>query len=241
MRSEVSRTPPPRAEGLKHERVAAVLDREIRAGLVRRGARLPGEVELARRFGVSRNTVRTALAQLTEDGLISTRTGKGSFVIFDGRPLDGRLGWTHSPADPDLEVEARTIRIAHEHTSHRSDRSEKLIVIERLQLTKNKPIAWERSWIPALEPLRDLPRRGLVSDSIALTLTRAGLHPDHCQQRLRGHTLDADEAKLLKRRTGAWFLRTERTSWTADDRFAEHAECLLDPSYFELTLDYGTA
>ncbi|TDD42961.1 GntR family transcriptional regulator [Kribbella antibiotica] len=227
-------------EGLKHERVAAVLTREIKAGLVRRGARLPGEVDLASRFGVSRNTVRAALAQLTEDGLISTRSGKGSFVIFDGRPLDGRLGWTHTATDPDLQVELRTIRIAHEHTSHKSDRTEKLIVIERLQLAADKPIAWECSWIPALDSLRELPRRGLVDDSIALTLTRAGLHPDHCQQRLRGRSLESSEAKLLKRRTGSWFLHTERTSWTADDRFAEYAECLLDPSYFELTLDYGT-
>jgi GntR family transcriptional regulator len=228
-------------EGLKHERVAAVLTRELKAGLVRRGARLPGEVELASRFGVSRNTVRAALAQLAEDGLISTRSGKGSFVIFDGRPLDGRLGWTHTPSDPDLQVELRTVRIAHEHTSHKADRTEKLIVIERLQLADDKPIAWERSWIPALDSLRELPRRGLVDDSIALTLTRAGLHPDHCRQRLRGRSLESSEAKLLKRRTGSWFLHTERTSWTADDRFAEYAECLLDPSYFELSLDYGTA
>ena len=228
-------------EGLKHERVAAVLSREIKAGLVRRGARLPGEVELARRFGVSRNTVRAALAQLIEDGLISTRSGKGSFAIFDGRPLDGRLGWTHAPTDRDLQVELHTLRIAHEHTSHKHDRTEKLIVIERLQLAAGQPIAWERSWIPALDSLRELPRHGLVNDSIALTLTRAGLHPDHCRQRLRGRQLEPTEAKLLKRRTGSWFLHTERTSWTADDRFAEYAECLLDPSYFELSLDYGTA
>ncbi|MFF1816038.1 GntR family transcriptional regulator [Kribbella sp. NPDC058245] len=279
MPSNASPAPPPRTDGLKHERVAAVLTREIKAGLVRRGARLPGEVELARRFAVSRNTVRAALSQLIEDGLITTRSGKGSFVTFDGRPLDGRLGWTHTPADPDLEVELRTLRIAHEHTSHRSDltdrawglrpglrsggseapgvtregrgskpqdpprgawRSMQLIVIERLQVAGTKPIAWERSWVPALDSLRDLPKRGLVNDSIALTLTRAGLHPDHCRQRLRGRALDPTEAKLLKRRTGSWFLHTERTSWTADDRFAEHAECLLDPTYFELTLDYGT-
>ncbi|GAA0580964.1 GntR family transcriptional regulator [Kribbella sandramycini] len=228
-------------EGLKHERVAAVLDREVRAGLVRRGARLPGEVELARRFGVSRNTVRAALAILAREGLISTRSGKGSFAAFDGRPLDGRLGWTHAPADPVLDVESRTIRIAHERTSHRSLSTEKLIVIERLQLVGDTPIAWERSWVPALEPLRDLPRKGLVNDSIAVTLTRAGLHPDHCSQRLRTRPLTPAEAATLARSPGVPFLHTERTSWTADDRFAEHAECLLDPAHYELTLDYGTA
>ena len=60
---------------LKHERVAAVLAREIKSGIVRRGAQLPGEVELARRFSVSRNTVRAALAVLADDELITTRPG----------------------------------------------------------------------------------------------------------------------------------------------------------------------
>lgn len=66
---------------LKHERISATLAGEIEAGRFEQGARLPGEVALAQRFGVSRTTVRAALAELTEGGLIATRTGKGSFVL----------------------------------------------------------------------------------------------------------------------------------------------------------------
>ncbi|MCC6497600.1 MAG: ADP-ribosylglycohydrolase family protein [Propionibacteriaceae bacterium] len=66
---------------LKHERISAALAGEIEAGHFQPGARLPGEVALAQRFGVSRSTVRTALAELAEGGLIATRTGKGSFVL----------------------------------------------------------------------------------------------------------------------------------------------------------------
>ena len=65
---------------LKHERISATLAGEISAGHLRPGAQLPGEVTLARRFGVSRTTVRAALAELSRGGLITTRTGKGSFV-----------------------------------------------------------------------------------------------------------------------------------------------------------------
>ena len=66
---------------LKHERISATLAAEITAGRLAPGAQLPGEVALAQRFGVSRTTVRAALAELSEAGLLATRTGKGSFVL----------------------------------------------------------------------------------------------------------------------------------------------------------------
>ncbi|GAB2633074.1 GntR family transcriptional regulator [Kribbella swartbergensis] len=226
---------------LKHERIAAVLAREIRSGLVRRGAQLPGEVELAKRFSVSRNTVRSALAVLAEEGLITTRTGKGSFVLFDGRPVDSGPGWSYALAEQGVETRMRTVRIELDRDPELAGRlgleSPEVIVIERLrQLADGPAISIERSRLPALESLRDLPERGLENGSITATLHRAGLHLDHCEQRLRGRPLDAAEAELLGRPEGTWFLHTERTSWTADDRFAEYADCLLDPEHFELNL-----
>ncbi|HET6989414.1 MAG TPA: GntR family transcriptional regulator [Kribbella sp.] len=230
---------------LKHERVAAVLAREIRSGVVRRGAQLPGEVELARRFSVSRNTVRAALAVLAEDDLITTRTGKGSFVLFDGRPLDGRLGWTHALSEQGVETRMRTVRIVLAQDPDLAGRlgleSADVIVIERVrQLTDGTAISLERSRVPALDSLRGLPDRGLDNGSISATLNRAGLYLDHCEQRLRGRPLSTGEAELLRRPEGTWFLHTTRTSWTADDRFAEYADELLDPEHYELSLSYGS-
>lgn len=43
---------------LKHEQIAAALERDIRSGVVAHGGQLPGETTLAERFSVSRNTVR---------------------------------------------------------------------------------------------------------------------------------------------------------------------------------------
>jgi GntR family transcriptional regulator len=228
---------------LKHERVARVLAREIKSGVVRRGAQLPGEVELAKRFAVSRNTVRAALAVLAEENLITTHTGKGSFVLFDGRPLDGRLGWTHALSEQGVETRMRTVRIEREDDPELADRlgleSSELVVIERVrQLTDGTAISLERSRVPALDSLRDLPERGLDNGSISVTLNRAGLYLDHCEQRLRGRPLSTVEAGHLERPDGTWFLHTTRTSWTADDRFAEHADELLDPTHYELSLTY---
>ncbi|GAA3141906.1 GntR family transcriptional regulator [Kribbella aluminosa] len=230
---------------LKHERVARVLAREIKSGIVRPGTQLPGEVELARRFAVSRNTVRAALAVLAEDELIATRTGKGSYVLFDGRPLDGRLGWTHALSEQGVETRMRTVRIELEEDPVLAARlglgSSSFVVIERVrQLTDGTAISLERSQIPALEKLRDLPERGLHNGSISGTLNRAGLYLDHCEQRLRGRVLTPVEAGHLGRPHNTWFLHTTRTSWTATDQFAEHADELLDPTHYELNLTYNS-
>jgi len=67
-------------EALPH-RVAQLLSREIDAGQVNPGSRLPTEQQLAERFGVSRNVVREAIAQLRADGIVEARQGVGAFVL----------------------------------------------------------------------------------------------------------------------------------------------------------------
>ena len=56
----------------------------------RPGAPLPSEAELCERFSVSRMTVRQALAELTNDGLVERRRGQGTFVAH--RPVHRRPG-----------------------------------------------------------------------------------------------------------------------------------------------------
>lgn len=52
----------------------------IESGELRPGDKLPSEMMLCERYGVSRVTVRNALAQLVADGLIVKKQGKGAFV-----------------------------------------------------------------------------------------------------------------------------------------------------------------
>ena len=44
-------------------------------------SKLPSEPELAKSFGVSRMTLRQALALLQDDGLVKNIRGKGNFII----------------------------------------------------------------------------------------------------------------------------------------------------------------
>ena len=64
----------------KYQRIAEWLQQKIADGTYGPGDKLPSEQELREQFDVSRQTVRSALAVLEEEGLIYGRQGSGSFV-----------------------------------------------------------------------------------------------------------------------------------------------------------------
>lgn len=65
---------------LKYQILANVLREELAVNRHVPGYRLPSEEELARRSGVSRQTVRRALRELAEEGLIHKKRGSGSYA-----------------------------------------------------------------------------------------------------------------------------------------------------------------
>jgi GntR family transcriptional regulator len=67
-------------EGKLYTMVSDHLRRQIRAGARRPGDSLPAMDKLAKEFGVSVITVRTAIEILEEEGLLIRRQGRGTFV-----------------------------------------------------------------------------------------------------------------------------------------------------------------
>src|SRR5688572_11223494 len=65
------------------EEVIGRLKKEIGAGRLAPGTRLPTEQELMAAMGVSRTVVREAVAALRADGLVTTRQGSGAYVAAD--------------------------------------------------------------------------------------------------------------------------------------------------------------
>lgn len=67
----------------KHQLISRQLSAEIMAGKYSQTGRLPSEILLVKRFGVSRPTVGRALRELSEQGLIERRQGSGTYVSND--------------------------------------------------------------------------------------------------------------------------------------------------------------
>lgn len=221
---------------LKHMQIAEALGEEIRTGRVRHGRRLPGEKALAARFSVSRNTVRAALGELSRAGMIATRSGKGSYVIFDGRPLDGQLGWARGLEAQGIRSEINVLRIERVSEETMSERGAvELIAIDRVRRIVDGPaVSYERSRVPAIPSLADLPSRGLVDGSITQTVIAAGLLVHSAEQWVGARGLSAEEAEVLGREAGDLFLYATRVTRTRRGELVERVEAVLDPAHFEL-------
>ena len=72
-----------RAPRLLWQQVADDLRAEIERGELT--DRLPGELELADQYGVSRDTIRRAIQELAGEGLLVVLHGRGTFVTEPGR------------------------------------------------------------------------------------------------------------------------------------------------------------
>jgi GntR family transcriptional regulator len=68
-----------------YQRIADDLERQIKAGTIPRGGKLPGELELAEIYGTSAGTARRAVRELRERGLVATLPAKGTYVVDPGR------------------------------------------------------------------------------------------------------------------------------------------------------------
>jgi DNA-binding transcriptional MocR family regulator len=81
-----------------YERIVEALERDVAAGRLGQGARLPPHRDLAYKLGVGTGTVTRAYVEAERRGLITAHVGRGSFVksreaekLFSDRPADDGL------------------------------------------------------------------------------------------------------------------------------------------------------
>lgn len=67
-----------------YKAVSAAIERAIVGGALPAGSALPTETDLAERFGVHRSTVREAIRQVEQEGLLQRREGRRLFVYLPG-------------------------------------------------------------------------------------------------------------------------------------------------------------
>jgi len=162
--------------------IAHSLKGEIAAGQYRPGDKLPSESDLARRFGVNRHTVRRALSDLSEKGLVRSRRGSGVFVrdVATEYPLGRRVRFQsninalgHSARRKFLHLETRC---ASEEETKALDLSpgDEVHVCEGLSYRDDSPIAAFRSVFPA-GPLPDLPAQLRQTSSVTKALAACGV------------------------------------------------------------------
>ena len=200
----------------------------------------PGELDLAREYGVSRNTVREALRRLRDEGAVIAERGRRPRVA-PAPLIEQPLGATYTlydavsaaGLDQQSVVLARDTRVDAEVARELGlEPATPLFYLERLRLADGEPLALDRVWLPADvgEPLEDvdyghtalyteLRRRAGVRLSAGREQIRA-LVPDESDRALLG--LPADGAALaITRRTEDEVRAIEwRVTLIRGDRFA---------------------
>ncbi len=86
--------------------ITARLRRAIESGVYQDGEQLPPERQLSMAFGAARSTIRKALDQLEQGGLVVRRVGSGTFVSYAG-PLQSPLKDITDFISPLQLIEAR--------------------------------------------------------------------------------------------------------------------------------------
>ena len=126
------------------------------------GDALPTEAELCARFDVSRMTVRQALQELTNAGLVDRQRGKGTFVA--ARPMHRRpgvfLSFTEEMARRGMTPTSRLVSAGidaarpEELADLRLADGAEVVRVERVRLADGVPIAFEDAAVLRRAPCR---------------------------------------------------------------------------------------
>lgn len=137
-----------------YAQLADIIRRQIAEGAFRPGDQLPSEAQLCRRYGISPMTVRRSINLLSEQGVVITAQGRGTFVKalelstanFDLQELQD-LFTNGNAADVKL-LDARIVS-ADERTARKLDIKEgdPTIYIRRLFNREGQPVFYHRAYL----------------------------------------------------------------------------------------------
>jgi GntR family phosphonate transport system transcriptional regulator len=185
--------------------IALALQRDIGAGVLPPGGRLPTEVELSQQFGVNRHTVRRALEELSRGGLVRIEQGRGSFVAED--VIDYTVGprtrfseWIRRHnKEPSGQV-LRLVELAADTTVAAGLNvrvGARVVLLERLGFADERPVSIASHYFPATR-LRGILEALRETSTITEALTRVGVS-DYLRQvtRVSARLPSPEEAELL--------------------------------------------
>ena len=208
-----------------HRQLFLVLHDEIDRGLIAPGDPLPTEQTLCDQFGVSRITVRRALADLAEQGYIERRQGVGSFVREHGptEPADLSLagrsymdGLRQSQFETEVEVVELGTRRPPRTIAEALGTSGELLHIVRVrrQRRTGEPLIVSDAWLPN-ELADTLTESALLRSPLYELLSDAGVVMDRVQHEITAEIAGPRNAHLLDTAIGAALLRLNRLVFVA--------------------------
>jgi GntR family transcriptional regulator len=230
----------------KNISLARQLVREILTGieagkLTRPNGMLPSEAELSQRFDVSRATVREALSQLEQRGVVLRRHGVGTFVTLYPKidagleelqsleTLARRIGLKTRMGDPVIEerpaarAEADCLQV---------EPKTPVLSIARVIATGTRPIAYLIDTVPtSFMQRRDLDH-GFHGSVLDLFLRREDVALSHSRTDISVKSASELVARKLRVPRGEPLHELEAQLYTREGRVIDYSQSYFVPGYF---------
>ena len=211
------------------------------------GDRLPGERELAERWGVARMTLRAAVDHLVTEGLLERRHGSGTYVV--PRPLVRVLGLTSFSQDMrerGLVPGSRLLAFGTEPADAslaaqlHIEVGEPLFNFTRLRLGSGEAMAVETTWIP-VGYVPGLSERDLAGSLYEVLAARYRIVTGAAKVAIEPVLPDARTRDLLSLPADQACLRLRMVDSDTRGRVIMVANCVYRGDKYQLTADVSGA
>jgi GntR family transcriptional regulator len=221
-----------------HGQIEDWLAGEIAVGALVPGDRLPTEKDLAAWFGVSRMTLRHALAELARRGLVTRTVGRHGGTSVAAPKLEQDLttlaGFSEQLRRHGVVAGARVLTASERPAGPAAGQAlqigeqDPVYEVRRIRLADGRPIAVERSLFPAARfpGMLDCPLDGSLYELLEVTY---GLRPHRAREIMEPVTAGAREAEALGVPEGAPLMLVERTAYARSGEPLEYARDLRPP------------
>lgn len=223
--------------------VAERLERSIRNGTVPPGARLESEILIAKKLQISRPTIRRAIQDVVDKGLLVRRRGIGTQVVQSHvtRPVELTSLYNdledsnHVPSTQVLQCVS--LPAPAEIAAQLGQKAgEPVVHLRRLRLIDGAPMAILENYLPSA--FVDVTEKDLAEGGLYDYLRGCGVVFKVANQRIGARRASAEEGELLGVEEGSPLLTAERTALDSSGHTVELGfHCYRPDLYdFETTL-----
>ncbi len=231
----------------KYHQVYLVLREQLHEGKFVHG--LPGELSLMSQFGVARVTVRRALQQLAQEGLISREPGRGTRPVIaraSGSKPHGQVpeqqarlsGLLENLITMGLRTTVKVLSVekllATDEVAHALALADGALVqkAQRVRSTKEGPLSHITTWVP-YEIAKSFGRKELTQKPILVLLEESGVKVGRAQQSISAKLADAQLAQQLDVAVGSALLAVKRLIYDENDKPVQWLHGLYRPDRYE--------
>ncbi len=226
-----------------YHQVASAFERAIREGALPPETKLENEIALAKRYNLSRPTMRQAMDQLVRDGLVVRRRGVGTQVV--GPPVRRNLKLSSLYNDlQDEGSQPETTVLTLEDVTADEGICDKLGLtpgatvqhLRRLRSVDGRPLALMENWVP--RHVAELTAEVLERDGLYNVLRKAGVDFRMAHQTVGATAAEPEQASLLAVGAGSPMVLMERTALDSRGSAVECGRHLYraDRYSFDITL-----